>query len=101
MKSMDLCVQVISSFARHYKTGEPLPESVVEDICAAKHLFDASVSLLCVYVYWQMPLCCVCKSALCVYIVTNTLMLHLQICFLCKSSDNYLFAASVSLLSVY
>lgn len=34
--------RVISSFARHYKTGEGLPESVVQDMCAAKHLFAAS-----------------------------------------------------------
>ncbi|XP_076453818.1 mitochondrial intermediate peptidase-like [Babylonia areolata] len=34
--------RVISSFARHYKTGEPLPEFVVNDMCAAKHLFTAT-----------------------------------------------------------
>ncbi|KAK7090831.1 mitochondrial intermediate peptidase-like [Littorina saxatilis] len=34
--------RVISSFARHYKTGEPLKESVVQDMCAAKNLFASS-----------------------------------------------------------
>ena len=50
VKTVDCCVQVISSFARHYKTGEPLADSVVHDMCAAKHLFAAAINLLSLYV---------------------------------------------------
>lgn len=38
-------MQVISSFAQHYKTGEPLNETVIKDMCAAKRLFQACVSI--------------------------------------------------------
>lgn len=34
--------RVIGSFAQHYKTGEPLSDTVIEDMCAAKYLFAAS-----------------------------------------------------------
>ena len=36
--------QVISTFARHYKTGEPLSEEAVNNMCQSKKLFNASVS---------------------------------------------------------
>ena len=67
VKTVDCCVQVISSFARHYKTGEPLADSVVHDMCAAKHLFAASISLFSLYV----------ESALSVCVLPNTSLLHL------------------------
>ena len=67
MKTVDFCVQVISSFARHYKTGEPLADSVVQDMCAAKHLFAASVSLFSQHI----------QSAFSVCVLPNTSLLHL------------------------
>jgi intermediate peptidase len=33
---------VVSKFARHYKTGEALPASRLESLCAAKHTFAAA-----------------------------------------------------------
>ena len=36
--------QVISSFARHYKTGEPLSKDIVNSMCQSKKLYLASVS---------------------------------------------------------
>lgn len=34
--------RVISTFARHYKTGEPLSEEAVNNMCQSKKLFNAS-----------------------------------------------------------
>ena len=97
VKTVDCCVQVISSFARHYKTGEPLADSVVHDMCAAKHLFAASVSLLFVCpVFFRCMcaakhLCCICKSVLSVC----------PVYFLCVCAAKHLFAAAINLLSLY
>lgn len=33
---------MVSKFARHYKTGELLPTSRLEALCAAKHTFAAA-----------------------------------------------------------
>lgn len=33
---------MVSKFARHYKTGEPLPADRLAAVCAAKHTFAAA-----------------------------------------------------------
>ncbi len=35
-------IQVVSKFARHYKTGEAIPSDRLEAMCAAKHTFAAA-----------------------------------------------------------
>lgn len=50
--------QVLASFTRHYKTGEPLPEHIITELCHAKKMYSASVGVclykfvitLCIYV---------------------------------------------------
>ncbi|CAH1781830.1 unnamed protein product [Owenia fusiformis] len=41
--------RVLSSFARHYKTGESLPENVLDNICASRKMFQASDTSLQVF----------------------------------------------------
>ena len=38
--------QVVSTFARHWETGEPLSENKIQDLCRAKRMFAASVSVV-------------------------------------------------------
>ena len=71
---MNFCLKVISSFARHYKTGEPLADSTVQDMCAAKHLFAASVSGSFLYgsLYWCMCVNIYVYVCIYVYVYTHT-----------------------------
>jgi len=39
-------LQVLCSFARHFKTGEPLPEDTIIQLCQTKKMFSASVSIV-------------------------------------------------------
>lgn len=34
--------RVLASFTRHYKTGEPLPEHIITELCHAKKMYSAS-----------------------------------------------------------
>jgi Zn-dependent oligopeptidase len=42
-------VLVLCSFARHFKTGEPLPEDTIIQLCQTKKMFSASVSIVRFY----------------------------------------------------
>lgn len=41
--------QVVRRFARHFQTGAPMPEDMLQRLCASKHLFGASEMQLQVY----------------------------------------------------
>uniref|UniRef100_A0A182NH99 Peptidase M3A/M3B catalytic domain-containing protein n=1 Tax=Anopheles dirus TaxID=7168 RepID=A0A182NH99_9DIPT len=41
--------RVLRSFAKHFQTQEPMPESMIERLCASKHLFTASETQLQVF----------------------------------------------------
>lgn len=41
--------RVLSTFARHFQTGEPMPEKMLARLCASKHLFAASEMQLQVF----------------------------------------------------
>lgn len=43
--------QVVRRFARHFQTGAPMPEDMLQRLCASKHLFGASEMQLQVYLY--------------------------------------------------
>ena len=40
---------MISTFARHYKTGEPLPAQAMEALVKSKKMFTAIVSIVSLY----------------------------------------------------
>lgn len=44
-----ISLQVLCSFARHFKTGEPLPEDTIIQLCQTKKMFSASVSIVRFY----------------------------------------------------
>ena len=33
--------RILSSFARHYRTGQVLPEEMIEKMCMPRHMFSA------------------------------------------------------------
>ncbi|OWR42103.1 mitochondrial intermediate peptidase [Danaus plexippus plexippus] len=41
--------RVVRRFARHFQTGEPMPEDMLQRLCASKHLFGASEMQLQVF----------------------------------------------------
>lgn len=41
--------RVVAQFAKHYKTQEPMPEDMLQRLCASKHLFSASETQLQVF----------------------------------------------------
>uniref|UniRef100_A0A182QJR8 Peptidase M3A/M3B catalytic domain-containing protein n=1 Tax=Anopheles farauti TaxID=69004 RepID=A0A182QJR8_9DIPT len=41
--------RVLRSFAKHFQTQEPMPESMIERLCTSKHLFTASETQLQVF----------------------------------------------------
>ncbi|CAK1602415.1 unnamed protein product [Parnassius mnemosyne] len=43
------CPQVVRRFARHFQTREPMPEDMLQRLCASKHLFGASEMQLQVF----------------------------------------------------
>ncbi|CAH2050845.1 unnamed protein product, partial [Iphiclides podalirius] len=43
------CPRVVRRFARHFQTREPMPEDMLQRLCASKHLFGASEMQLQVF----------------------------------------------------
>lgn len=41
--------RVLKSFAKHYQTGEPIPDDKLKRLCASKHIFSASETQLQVF----------------------------------------------------
>ena len=48
--------QVLSKFARHWQTGEVLPEEQINNLCMSKKMFAASVSSYPTSINCQLPL---------------------------------------------
>lgn len=34
--------KILRKFAKHFQTGEPMPEALIQKLCASKHVFAAS-----------------------------------------------------------
>lgn len=41
--------RVLKTFAKHYQTGEPIPDDKLKRLCASKHIFSASETQLQVF----------------------------------------------------
>lgn len=60
------CCQVVRRFARHFQTHEPMPEDMLQRLCASKYLFGASEMQLQVSLdininrknIYYLPKCC-------------------------------------------
>ncbi|CAH2218595.1 jg13585 [Pararge aegeria aegeria] len=49
MEHFAACPDVVRRFARHFQTGAPMPEDMLQRLCASKHLFGASEMQLQVF----------------------------------------------------
>ncbi|CAH2102131.1 unnamed protein product [Euphydryas editha] len=49
MEHFAACPSVVRRFARHFQTREPMPEDMLQRLCASKHLFGASEMQLQVF----------------------------------------------------